>query len=246
MQLNYSDEKVYENVEISKDIYRLSIKGNFNGAPGQFYMLRCWGNDPLLSRPISIHNIDDEKISFLYQVKGKGTGLFKSLKNGDNIKIMGPLGTGFDFENISGRVAVITGGIGIAPMIYASKKLLNCDIDFYAGFKDEVYMIDETKKYSKNVYIASESGKYGYHGYITELFNPIDYSLVLCCGPIHMMEKVSRICRRYATPVYLSMESNMACGIGACLGCTINTAKGNKRICKDGPVFSGRDVIFNA
>jgi dihydroorotate dehydrogenase electron transfer subunit len=246
MQLNYSDEKVYENVEISKDIYKLSIKGSFSGKPGQFYMLRCWGNDPLLSRPISIHDADDEKISFLYQVKGKGTGILKSLKSGDRIKIMGPLGTGFNFENITGRVALITGGIGIAPMIYASKMLCNCDIDFYSGFKDEVYMVDDAKKYSKNIYIATETGRTGFCGFVTEIFNPFDYSLVLCCGPIPMMEKVARICRKYATPVYLSMESNMACGIGACLGCSINTSRGKMRVCKDGPVFSGRDVIFSA
>lgn len=243
--MKYSVEKVYENVEISSGIYKLTIKGEFNCRPGQFYMLRAWEPEPVLWRPISIFDVDDEKISFLYQVMGQGTKLLSELKPGDEIKLMGSFGNGFPVEDISGKVAVVTGGIGIAPMKYVMKSLKNCKIDLYSGFRDEVYSVDEMKDYAENLYISTETGKTGQKGYITELLKAEDYDVVLCCGPEIMMNKVIKLCSIKNVPVYVSMEKHMACGVGACLVCTCKTIHGNKRTCKDGPVFLGSEVIVN-
>jgi dihydroorotate dehydrogenase electron transfer subunit len=239
----YLSEQVYENIEISKGIYKLTIKGSFTGIPGQFYMLRAWQQEPLLSRPISIHYADDEKIEFLYAVVGEGTDILSKLKSNDEINITGPLGNGFDLDLNNKRVAVITGGIGIAPMIFAAKRIKNAAVDFYAGFRNEVYGLDGLQEVVKNVYVTTETGKHGHKGYITEIFSPLEYDVVLCCGPEIMMRWVIEMCREVNVPVYVSMENKMACGVGACLVCTCKTKSGNKRSCKDGPVFLGEQIL---
>lgn len=245
MQLNNSLEKVYENIEIAKGVYKLTIKGSFKGKPGQFYMLRAWDKEPLLSRPISIYDIDKEKISFVYQVVGKGTKFFSNLKRGDEIKITGPLGNGFPVDLIRGKVAFVTGGIGIAPLNYLAKQIKSTEIDLYCGFKSETYIIDEISRCVQNIYIATEDGNSGTKAYVTDIFKPEKYDMVISCGPQIMMEKVIKMCNEKNIPVYVSMEKHMACGIGACLVCTCKTKSGNKRTCKDGPVFLGSEVIID-
>lgn len=241
----YLIEKVFKNIEISKGIYKLTIEGSFKGKPGQFYMLRSWENEPLLSRPISINNIDD-KITFLYQSLGEGTKLLAKLKSGDQLKLTGPLGNGFPLELINGKIAVVTGGMGIAPMNFVCKMLDGKQVDLYCGFKDEVYGFDNIENIVKNVYIATESGSNGYKGFVTEIFKAEKYDVVLCCGPEVMMAKIAIACGKIGVPIYVSMEKHMACGVGACLVCTCKTINGNKRSCKDGPVFLGSEVIFDA
>lgn len=246
MKMEYTVNKVLENVEISEGIYKLSIGGEFSANPGQFYMLRSWGTEPVLSRPISICDVSDDGISFLYEVRGRGTRLFKDLRSGDSLELLGPLGNGFDVSSIKGKVAIVAGGIGIAPMFYTAKSLEGAQIDLYGGFRDQVYLTDEFKGYVDNVYISTDSGKVGHKGFVTDMLEPSGYDVVLCCGPEVMMQKVSKMCIEHRVQCFVSMEKHMACGIGACLVCTCKTKDGNKRTCKDGPVFSGEDVIFDA
>lgn len=242
-KMSYSTYKVCENVEIEKGIYKLTIKGEFNGKPGQFYMLRCWRQEPLLSRPISINHIDKEKIVFLYQLVGEGTEMLSKLQKNENIELTGPLGNGFHIENIKGKVAIVSGGIGAAPMQYAAESLKNCKIDLYAGFRDKSYIASEFKPFTENINISTETGREGYKGYVTDIFKPELYDVVLCCGPEIMMKKVVKLCNDKNVKVYVSMEKHMACGIGACLVCTCKTKQGNKRTCKDGPVFLGEELL---
>ncbi|MCB2292922.1 dihydroorotate dehydrogenase electron transfer subunit [Clostridium algoriphilum] len=237
--------KTYENTLISEGVYKLSIKGKFDVKPGQFFMLKVGDLEPILPRPISVYDVDDEKISFLYQIVGQGTKHLSNLRKNDELQIMGPLGNGFDVEKIKGKIAVVSGGIGIAPLIYLIKKLTGCDIDLFAGFKAVDYSVDTVEKYVKNINLSTESGKIGHKGYVTDLINPQKYETVICCGPEIMMKKVISMCNDVKVPVYVSMENHMACGIGACLVCTCKTKGGNKRTCKDGPVFDGKDLIFN-
>lgn len=243
MKPAYLRSRIADNIEISHGIFKLTVRGCFTAKPGQFYMLRAWGIEPLLPRPVSIHDIDEDKLSFIYEVKGEGTRILSKLKIEDEIELLGPLGSGFDVGSVNGRVAVVTGGIGIAPMLYAVKKTEASSIDLYAGFRNDVFIVDDFRKNVDNVYISTDSGKEGHKGFITEIFSPLSYSMVLCCGPEVMMEKVVKKCIEHDVPVYVSMEKHMACGIGACLVCTCNTREGKKRVCKDGPVFWGRDVI---
>lgn len=246
MQQRYRTGRVLKNTELLKGIFSLSVIGDWEVKPGQFFMLRGWGKEPLLPRPVSVHDFKDRELTFLYEVRGEGTELLSRLQEGEGIELLGPLGNGFDIRKVRGKVAVITGGIGVAPMKYLIKSLEGCEIDLYAGFKNDVYGIDEIRSKLENVFITTESGREGHKGYVTELFSPLEYNAVFCCGPEVMMKRVAEICKATGTPVYLSMESHMACGIGACLVCTCKTKDGNKRVCKDGPVFSGGDVIIGA
>ncbi len=242
MKQSYTKGVIHSNIQVATNIYELKIEGNFKGEAGQFYMIKGWEVNPFLSRPISICDISEGVITFLYEVRGKGTHIISQLKTGDILELLGPLGSGFDMD-LEGNIAIISGGIGIAPMIYLGKKL-NANIDFYCGFRHEVYCVNRIESHVGNVFISTEDGTVGHKGFVTELFIPKKYDLVLTCGPIPMMERVVNMCKG-KVPVYVSMESRMACGIGACLGCTVETTSGMKRVCKEGPVFLGEEVVFN-
>lgn len=239
----YEKCKVISNKETVTGIYRLHITGDFEGKPGQFYMLRASSGEALLPRPISIHFIDKKGVNFLYQIKGKGTRYFSELKKGDTIDLLGPLGNGFDIDSISGRIAIVSGGIGIAPMTYLIKQLKNCKIDLYCGFRNDVFGLKDIISNLNKINIATDTGAFGYKGVITDIFKPDNYDMVLCCGPEVMMSKVVQMCKESSVPVYVSMEKYMACGLGACLVCTCKTIYGNKRSCSEGPVFLGEELI---
>lgn len=234
---------VLSNINIVDNIYELKIIGKFKGNPGQFYMLRSWDLEPFLSRPLSICNIEEDALTFLYEVRGKGTNILSNLRNGDSIYLLGPLGRGFPLDNRR-KVGIVAGGIGIAPMIYLCKSL-NGNIDFYGGFKEKPFYMDKIEKYIDKLYISTDSGKEGYNGFITDIFNQEKYSTVYTCGPIPMMEKIKYICEKRDISLYISMEKHMACGVGACFGCSIKTTSGIKKVCKDGPVFKGEEIIFH-
>jgi dihydroorotate dehydrogenase electron transfer subunit len=242
----YTTEKVLSSIEITEGIYRLHVAGSFNIKPGQFFMLSAWEEQMLLPRPISVHDVDEDGVYFLYQTKGKGTNMLKKLESGQAINILGPLGNGFHIEGIKGRIAVVAGGIGIAPMNYLIKSLKGCKIDLFCGFRDEIYGVDKIKNDINRINVSTDAGSIGYKGFITDIFEPDEYDMVLCCGPEIMINKIIEKCRKVSVPVYVSMEKYMACGLGACLVCTCKTTHGNKRTCAEGPVFSGEELCLDA
>lgn len=227
--------KVLSNDYIGEDSYLLKVEGNFKGKMGQFYMLRAWDKFPLLSRPISIHDIDDNYISFLYKVIGQGTEILSTLKSNDSVKLEGPYGNGF--ENITGKIALVGGGMGVAPLYLAAKTLDNVDV--YMGFRNEHILLDEFKNVCNNVSVALGDK------FVTDIIDVNNYDYIITCGPQIMMKKLVDMCKDIDTKVIVSLESKMACGVGACLVCSCKTKIGNKKTCKDGPVFLGEDVIFN-
>ena len=233
---------VIDNREIANNIYKITLRGHVLGNPGQFYMVRAWnGLDPFLSRPLSISDIQDKQISFVYELRGKGTKELASIKTDEVVQLTGPLGNGFTVnENL--KSAVVSGGIGIAPMIYLLKKY-HKNMDMYAGFRAEPYLIDECLTHTNNLYIASEEGLGWHKELVTELINVDDYDVIYACGPEPMLKALAKMAQN-KTMLYVSMENYMACGIGSCLGCTIQTRDGMKRVCKDGPVFDAKEVYF--
>ena len=240
--MNYKKSKVLYNEKVVDNIYKMVCEDTNEIKPGQFYMLKLNGQT-LLPRPISICEKEDNKITFLYAVVGKGTEEYSKLKEGDYINLTGPLGNGFDLSKDLGKVAIVTGGIGTAPMVEVSKRLRekykDAVIDVYAGFRDEIYLKEELLKYADSVNVTTNTGKYGHKGFVTDILKPEEYDTVLCCGPEIMMKKVIEMCKEKNIKIYVSMEKHMACGVGACLVCTCKTKDGNKRTCKDGPVFDG-------
>ncbi len=240
--MGYFKSKVISNEMIVSGIYKMVVEDDNYVKPGQFYMLKLDGQT-LLPRPISICEKNKGNITFLYAVVGKATKEYINLKKGDYINLTGPLGNGFNVYDSLGKVALVSGGIGTAPMLEVAKRLRennNClKIDLYAGFRDDIYLVDEINEYADNTYISTNNGKHGHKGFITDIIKVEDYDTVLCCGPEIMMKKVIDMCKEKNIKIYISMEKHMACGVGACLVCTCKTKDGNKRTCKDGPVFDG-------
>lgn len=242
MSITYRNAKVISNEEISKDVYKLVVEDNNKINAGQFYMLKVKGQT-LLPRPISICEKNENTLTFLYAVVGTGTKEYTELKENDEISLTGPLGNGFDLNKDYGKVALVSGGIGTAPMLELAKKLRENSkeqrIDLYAGFRDDVYLLDDFKEYVNEIKVSTNTGKHGHKGFVTDILNVEEYDTVLCCGPEIMMKKVIDICKENNVKIYVSMEKHMACGVGACLVCTCKTKDGHKRTCKDGPVFDG-------
>ena len=237
----YKNARIIANIEIAPGIYKMVVDAKMGGDPGQFFMLRAhsFRNEPLLSRPFGICDEDESKTSLLYQVVGEGTKIMAELKEGAEVKLLGPLGSGFRLFDTKGKkMAIVAGGIGIAPLLYLAKSL-NGQADFFAGFTDDPYFIDEFRPYTKKVRTASfnKEGKF-----VTDIFDPNDYDIVFACGPNPMLEAIHEL--NHSAEVQVSMEAHMACGIGACLGCTVPSADGEFiRVCKDGPVFDTREVF---
>ena len=218
---------------------------------GQFYMLRAWAanESPVLSRPISVHDMDPEEgsLTFLYQIKGEGTQKLAHLAWGQTLTLTGPFGNGFDVAAAAaaGRVAVVGGGIGVAPLLLLCRELAaaGCKPELYAGFRDAPYALEDFLPYCAAISVATDSGAVGYHGLVTGILHPEEFDLVLTCGPNVMMQGVYRLCAEKGVPCLASLERKMACGLGACLGCTCHTKVGPKTVCQDGPVFPAQEVF---
>ncbi len=236
--------RIIENDKIINNIYKLEVEFDGKINPGQFFMLKTLDNSFLLPRPISVYDVGENKVVFLYRIEGHGTEMISKTLSNHEIQLFGPLGNGFNLQEIKGKTAVIGGGIGIAPLFYLIKKLKKENTDSYLGFKETPYCLEEFERYSNKVVVATEDGSVGDKGYITNSINVKDYDTIITCGPSIMMEKVIQMCRENDVKVFASLESRMACGIGACLGCAMKTKKGNQRVCKEGPVFNGEELMI--
>ena len=140
---------------------------------------------------------------------------------------------------------MVGGGIGTAPLYQLVRELAAAGKkpDLYTGFRDEPYGIGRFSPLCGRVHVATDSGKVGYHGLVTGILHPEEYDLVLCCGPEPMMKAVAAKCEAAGVKCLVSLEKKMACGVGACLGCTCHTAEGPKSVCKHGPVFDAKEVF---
>ena len=246
--------RVLRHKAVASDIRRLTVALPKEGPrphAGQFYMLRCWGaaETPVLSRPIGVHDVDEREgtLTFLYQIKGEGTQKLAHLAWGQTLTLTGPCGNGFDVAAAAaaGRVAVVGGGIGVAPLLLLCRELAaaGCKPELYAGFRDAPYALEDFLPYCAAISVATDSGAVGYHGLVTGILHPEEFDLVLTCGPNVMMQGVYRLCAEKGVPCLASLERKMACGLGACLGCTCHTKVGPKTVCQDGPVFPAQEVF---
>jgi dihydroorotate dehydrogenase electron transfer subunit len=249
-----------------------------NPEPGQFYMLAVSNShDPLLKRPFSFFRKTPEGIQFLYEVKGRGTLMMKGFRGGKIINVLGPLGKGYPLLEDKRTPLLIAGGIGIASIFPLIEAFSNKAYVFY-GARDKagLLMLDELKGSSDNLHICTDDGSMGKQGTVVDLLNDFlthhsslitRYSLY-ACGRKSMLEAVSRIALEKGIKGYVSAEENMACGVGACLGCAIkvkskklkvksqkvknlnselrthNSGLVYKMVCKEGPVFPIEEIVW--
>lgn len=224
---------------------------------GQFFNLTVGAHgSPLLRRPISVSLVTKDTFELTIKVLGQGTQILFDKKEGESIDLMGPLGNGFFYEDVSSKALIVGGGIGVSPMKELTRVLkedYKIQPPVILGFREKSFDIKDFSRFSSKIEIATESGDEGKKGYVTSLIeehlknNEVD--MVYVCGPHLMLKAVQRLCDQYKVKTQLLMEERMACGIGACLVCTCAIKeKGkieNKRVCKDGPVFYGSEVVFN-
>ena len=241
--------------QAAADIYSLWIEAPLIAAEakaGQFLSLYTQDESRLLPRPISICEIDKEKgrLRLVYRVTGSGTGTeqFARLRAGDPVEVMGPLGNGFPLEN-PGKAFLIGGGIGIPPMLELAKQLPG-DRQIIAGYKDELFLTEDLKKYGE-LYVATEDGSAGTKGNVLDAVreNGLLADVIYACGPAPMLRALKTYAKEHGIVCYISLEEKMACGIGACLACVCQSKEKdshsnvhNKRVCKDGPVFLSTEV----
>ncbi|MEW6088363.1 MAG: dihydroorotate dehydrogenase electron transfer subunit [bacterium] len=225
--------------------------------PGQFVEIRCGETlDPLLPRPFSIHDAKDNKIKILYRIVGEGTKLLSLKRSGDKISVLGPLGTGFSIDKKKKKSILFVGGMGVAPLYFLAHKLIekNIDVELYFGAKssENLITIAPFKKLGIKIHIATEDGSCGKKGLITclldnKLFVGAGLGLpsVYTCGPRPMMKEIAKWALKNNITGQASLEKEMACGVGVCLGCVVKIKGEYKRVCKEGPVFGMNEVDWD-
>lgn len=250
--------------------------------PGQFYMLKVSNStDPLLLRPFSFFRKTPEGIQFFFEIRGKGTNMMKDFKVGEIKYLLGPLGKGYPIlkEREKEIPLLIAGGIGIASIYSLAEEFGKRSILFYGTRnKEGLLMIDELKELVKELIITTEDGSAGIKGTIIDAFNNfithnyslITHYLIYACGPKQMLKILSMNAFNKGIKGYISIEENMACGLGACQGCAVKVkskelrakSRGRKAkeldstlsskplaicykmVCKDGPVFPVEEIVW--
>ncbi|MGM0509033.1 MAG: dihydroorotate dehydrogenase electron transfer subunit [Fusobacteriota bacterium] len=267
--MHLKDVEILENQKVAKGIYKLTFKSPEianEASEGQFLEIKvAQGISNLLRKPISINNIKGNKVSIIYKVIGKGTQKLAKFKKGEKLNVLGPLGNGFpslnkdELKNKKKELLLVAGGIGYAPFSYIMDKYENWKLFYGSKNKKELLLDDYNKRgNSENLIITTDDGSFGKKGYITEeLKSYLEKNkdkkeiIIFVCGPEIMMKKIAMITCKYNVLAYLSLETYMGCGIGACVGCVQkikNEEKKNgwehKKVCQDGPVFKASEVIW--
>lgn len=223
--------------------------------PGQFLHIRAGStDDPLLRRPLSIYDAmpSNGRISLLYQVVGKGTGLWTKVQVNDYIDIMGPLGRGFTLPDQPEKILLVGGGVGIAPLLYLGRVLreLKCQVTVLCGVRTAAQLVAAESFEGLGIAFmaATMDGTAGVEGLVTGLLSTAGAETVdrvYTCGPEPMMAAVAEWAQTHKIWGEVSLEEHMACGVGACLGCARQLGRDDKnyvKVCKDGPVFNMQAV----
>jgi NAD(P)H-flavin reductase len=222
---------------------------------GQFFMVKPKRSSVFLARPISVAGWRPASavVTFLAAKRGAGTAELADLRPGETAELTGPLGNAWIDFLPGGKkpIALVSGGVGIAPLAALIGELPDYAFHLYAGFKsgfqsrEEKAAILGAAREPVKLVIATEDGSDGLQGRIPDFLEPEQYSCVCACGPEAMLKAVAARCKAAHIPCAVSLERRMACGVGACLGCTVPTINGSRRCCADGPVFHAEEIFFD-
>ena len=235
--------EIQSNEQIAKNVYRMQLCGDTTGIlPGQFVNIRVQGQ--FLRRPISVCNIADGILTIIYKVVGVGTEAMSHLPVGTQLDVLTVLGNGYDLSKAGNAPLLVGGGVGVPPMYMLARQLREAGkaVRVILGFniKDEVFYEEEFRALGCDVTVTTVDGSHGVKGFVT---NALDgkQSYYYTCGPLPM---IKALIQAAGTNGEVSMEERMGCGFGACMGCTIQTTQGPKRVCKEGPVFPAEILIL--
>ncbi len=217
-------------------------------------MVRCGESlDPLLRRPLSIHRLapspSPTQLALLFSVVGRGTQWLAHRKEGEMLDLLGPLGNGFSIHAKSQNLLLVAGGMGIAPLVFLAERAIaegrSVTLILGAETKAKLYPKDLLPAGVETI-ITTEDGSHGRKGMVTELLPDLagHADQLFACGPASMYRAMMDLKELKGKSIQVSLEVRMGCGLGACLGCGMETKRGFKLVCKDGPVFELEDVIL--
>lgn len=236
---------IVSNEILAPGVYRMVLKGDTSGftAPGQFADISIPGL--YLRRPISLCDMDDRTLTFIYKVVGTGTDAMSNMEPGQQLDLLTGLGNGYDATRSGDKPVLIGGGVGVPPMYYLAKQLIKegKDVTVILGFNtaSEMFYVEEFHRIGAKVYITTVDGSMGKKGFVTDVLKELDYSFFYTCGPMPMFRAIEAVA---VTDGQYSFEQRMGCGFGACMGCSMETKKGPKRVCKEGPVMDREEIIW--
>ncbi len=244
--------EIISNTKIAQDVYEMKLKGQGAGkitAPGQFVNIKVstLESQPYLRRPMSVCEYDDENLTIIYKVVGKGTNILKSKQPGEKLDMLLGLGNGFPLPDIQ-KAVLIGGGVGVPPMYELGKQLVQkgVEVTTILGFNSSIDVFYEDKfKALGDCYVATMDGSYGEKGNVVDVLKKyqLTYDKYFSCGPEKMLDALVKFDDQNG---YLSFEARMGCGFGACMGCSCKVkTKPYKRICVEGPVLEASEVIIN-
>jgi dihydroorotate dehydrogenase electron transfer subunit len=265
--MNQEIVKIIHNEPVASDYFRMGLKcspGFLDAVPGQFVMLRIdRGSKFLLRRPFSIHRITKsedglEIVEILYRVVGQGTGVLAHMQPGEEVDLLGPLGRGFRYHHKWKRMVMIAGGIGVAPMLFLAQSMIQNGFDLSASeiflggrTQNDILCSRDFSDMSMTVHLTTDDGSQGDQCLVTDPFELAAQrekpDVVYACGPMPMLSCVVGIARKMEIPCQVSIETLMACGMGACLGCALESGREPDRYlhgCMDGPVFDAEEIVI--
>ena len=236
--------KIRSNEALTDCVYKMVLTGDTSDITncGQFVNIQLDGM--YLRRPISVCDYDDETLTIVYKVVGKGTEVMSRMVPGTELDILTGLGNGYDLEPAGDKPVLLGGGVGVPPMYNLAKKLRaqGKEVKVILGFnvKSEIFYEEEFKALGCETIVTTVDGSYGVKGFVTNAL-PENYTHFYTCGPEPMLKAVYKATN---TSGQMSFEERMGCGFGACMGCSCKTLTGYKRICKDGPVMMKEEILW--
>ena len=247
--------RVVENIRLQPRLFLLKLTDDIPLpaiSPGQFVSVRVRTPDAFLRRPFSVHDVDVEQnqLWLLIQLVGAGTRSLAEVAPGETLDVIFPLGKGFTLtEDTDSEVLLVGGGVGIAPLLFLSRELarkgLVPKILLGARSAQDLAQLPLFERFG-TVYIATEDGSAGEQGLVTRhtVLQTHRFDRMYVCGPLPMMKAVAQYAARQGVACEVSLENRMACGIGACLCCVEKTVQGHQCVCKEGPVFNIKDLLW--
>ncbi len=237
--------KIIENAPLTETVYKMKLQGDVSDitSSGQFVNIKIDGF--YLRRPISVCDCEDDVLTLIYKIVGKGTEQMAKMSAGEELNILTGLGNGYDISLSGDKPLLLGGGVGVPPLYMLCKKLIaeGKKVSVVLGFntKDEVFCEEDFKALGADVFVTTVDGSYGIKGFVTDAMKDIDYSYFYTCGPEPMLKAIFKAS---TTSGQFSFEERMGCGFGACMGCSCKTVTGYKRICKDGPVLKKEEILW--